>query len=100
MEKNADMLQGQQIAIVDLNLNVDSYEATLIIKALINKSVISMVFYNVSNLTIDGLSMPFEICGLQIVDNKDRGWEKSKRFTVLDFEDQNIHFYCEYYKVV
>ena len=100
MEKDIMIIQGQEMKIINLNLSIDGYEATLTIKALVNKKNVCVVFHNVSNLTIDELSMPFQITGFQILDNKNKGWDKSIRYTVLDFEQDNIRFYCECYEIV
>ena len=44
--------------------------------------------------------MPYQICGFEILDNKDRGWDKSLRYTINDFEDGMIKFYCESFEFI
>lgn len=98
MEKEA--FQGQQIEVIALDLSADKSEATLMLKAFVNKNIMCICFHNVSNLTINSFSSPFQIEGLEICDNKPRGWENSMRYTIYDFECQVIKFNCEDFEIL
>lgn len=52
-------------------------------------------FKNVSGITIKEISFPMCVQGFEIIDNQKNGWEGSQRYTVHDFEDETIHFYCQ-----
>ena len=46
------------------------------------------------------ITLYFKICGFQIMDNKNKGWDKSIRYTVFDFENQSLCFHCEDYEML
>lgn len=58
-----------------------------------------IIFRNVSSLSITEISFPFEISGFEVIDNSRREWENRARYTVHDFEDGKISFYCEQIEV-
>ena len=92
---NNNIFQGQQIEVIQFNLCVEGYQANLSMEFLLNKESFRLLFYNVSSLKIREFSMPFQICGFEIIDNKDRGWDNSLRYTIHDFEEGMIEFFCE-----
>lgn len=49
---------------------------------------------NVSEVTIKEISFLMCVQGFEIIDNQKNGWEGSQRYTVHDFEDGAIRFYC------
>ena len=51
-------------------------------------------FIHAVRLSLSELSAPMTL-GLRIVDNSFRGWDPSVRYTVEDFEYNQIVFYCE-----
>ena len=95
-----DVIQGQEIQVVELNLSVYGIESVLTMEFLLKDEVVHMIFNNVSCLNIKDFSLPHQICGFEIIDNKDRGWDKSLRYTINDFEDGRIKFYCESFDFV
>ena len=95
-----DVIQGQEIQVVELNLSVYGIESVLTMEFLLKDEVVRMIFNNVSCLNIKDFSLPQQICGFEIIDNKDRGWDKSLRYTINDFEDGRIKFYCESFDFV
>ena len=99
-DKNIDMIQGQEIQVIDFNLSVNGIESVLTMSFLLKDEVMRMIFHNVSCLNINNFSMPYQICGFQIIDNKGRGWDKSVRYTVNDFEDRTIEFHCESFEFI
>ena len=94
-KKYFSIIQGQQIEVIHLNLSVDGCEAILSLKFSHKNDVYCMVFRNVSNLTINEFATPFEICGFEVLENENRGWDRASKYTVNDFEDGKIRFYCE-----
>ena len=100
MEKHVDMIQGQQIEVIRFDLNVDNYEAVISLEFMLKNNIYCMIFHNVSNITIKEFSVPFQICGFEIFENKNRGWDKALKYTVNDFEDGKIKFFCEYFEFI
>ena len=98
-KQNIEMIQGQEIKVLQLNLSVEGDTTKLSLKFLFENDVWSIVFYNISHLKIREFSMPFQICGFEIVDNTDRGWENASRYTIRDFEDGEIEFFCESFDI-
>lgn len=95
-----DMIQGQEIQVIDFNLSVSGIESVLTMDFILKDEVVHMIFRNVSCLNIKDFSMPYQICGFEILDNKGRGWDKSLRYSVNDFEDGTIKFHCESFEFV
>ena len=54
-----------------------------------------MCYDNVSSLRIREFSIPFQIYGFEITNNKDKGWDSPFRYTIHDFEEGIIKFFCE-----
>ena len=98
-KQNIEMIQGQEIKVLQLNLSVEGDTTKLSLKFLFENDVWSIVFYNISHLKIREFSMPFQILGFEIVDNTDRGWENASRYTIRDFEDEEIEFFCESFDI-
>ena len=98
-KQNIEMIQGQEIKVLQLNLSVERDTTKLSLKFLFENDVWSIVFYNISHLKIREFSMPFQIFGFEIVDNTDRGWENASRYTIRDFEDEEIEFFCESFDI-
>lgn len=97
---NIDMIQGKAIEIVNFNLNVIGFKSVLTLEFLLNNKTVRMVFDNVSCLSIKDFSTPYQVGGFEILDNKDRGWEESHRYSINDYEDGTIKFYCESFEVI
>ena len=95
-----DMIQGQEIQVIEINLSVNGIGAVITMEFLLKDEVVHMIFHNVSYLNIKDFSMPYQICGFEILDNKDRGWDKSLRYTINDFEDGMIKFHCESFEFI
>lgn len=88
-------LQGQLIEVTQLHLIRAEDRAVLLLTVELNQKTYSLRFSGVHSLSIDSFSPPFQIGGFQIVDNLERGWERSERYTVSDFEAERINFICE-----
>ncbi len=87
--------QGKQIEIESLALSKNEEGATLLLSILCEGKRYDLRFKNISLLRIADLSLPFQICGFDIVHTAERGWEAPAAYRVLDFEDDRISFYCE-----
>ena len=55
----------------------------------------SVVFKNASKINIKEVSLPFQICGFEIIDNTARGYQSDCRYFVNDYEDGRLSFNCE-----
>lgn len=88
-------LQGQLIEVTQLHLIRGEDRAVLLLTVELNQKTYSLRFSGVHSLSIDSFSLPFQIGGFQIEDNLERGWERPERYTVSDFEDNKLSFYCE-----
>ena len=96
---NINKLQGQEIYVFEILLEVILNDTSLSMKILLNNEPFSLKFNKVSNLNIKNFSFPFQICGFEILDNRDKRWDRSSRFTVHDFEDNKLLFSCEEYEI-
>lgn len=74
-----------------------NYNNMLLEKFDINKEAktIKILFKNVSNFSVRDICKHMPIMGLEIIDNKERGWQKEKRYEITDFENNVIHLFCE-----
>ncbi len=74
-----------------------NYNNMLLEKFDINKEAktIKILFKNVSNFSVRDICKQMPIMGLEIIDNKERGWQKEKRYEITDFENNVIHLFCE-----
>jgi len=90
-------VQGKEIEVLELRLFQD-FEVqgiSLSIICLCENQRYMIQFANVSHLKIENFSYPLQICGFEIRNNRDRGWDSHAKYTVNDFEDGTIAFYCE-----
>ncbi len=92
-----DLINSQIIEINSIHIfseeNQNQVNIKMSIKA--SDSCISISFLNVSALEICGLSYPNQIAGFEVVCNEDKGWDKNQRYTINDYEDGKIKFFCE-----
>lgn len=88
-------LNGQSVEILQLLLNREEVGVSLQLTLFLKGEAVSLRCKNVHGLKVDELSYPMQIAGFEIVDNSDKGWEANQRYTVRDYEDGKISFYCE-----
>lgn len=88
-------IQGQQIEILEFILNRVDYQLELSLKISCNNKVNLLMFYNVSDINMEDLSMPLQIAGFEILSNKNLGYDKAMSYRIHDFEEDRLHFYCE-----
>ena len=41
-----------------------------------------------------------QISGLEIICNKSKGWERTSNYTIRDFEENRIEFFCEDIEII
>ena len=99
-EKKENMIRGQQVNVVELKITTEGQSMMLTLIGTVNMDTVNINFYNVVDLSLDSISFPFQIFGLEILDNKNRGWDSSMRYTVHDYEDGKIRFYCEKFEIL
>ena len=56
-------------------------------------------FHNSTKIEINIFSLPHSIDELMIEDNSIKGWQKDVRYSVSDYENLSISFYCENYDI-
>lgn len=92
-------LLGDRVEILEMTIkNVDN-QLQLLLKTQHAEDVLLMSFYNVSRFKMGEISTPLEIQGFEIVDHSIDGWAKDSIYEIRDFEDDNIKFFCESFKV-
>lgn len=60
-----------------------------------NNKNFELVCRNAHGISLDDISAPFQISGFEIRDNSELGYQADSRYTVCDYEDGAISFYCE-----
>ena len=88
-------LNGQSVEILELTLRREEADVSLLLTLLLNGEAVSLRCENVHGLKVDALSYPLQIAGFEIVDNCEKGWDDSTRYTVRDYEDGILEFHCE-----
>ncbi len=89
------LINGQIIKISLLSICTKENQMNIEMSLKTDNSCVSISFSNVSSLQIRGLAYPSQISGFEIISNKDKGWDKSQRYTINDYEDGKIKFFCE-----
>ena len=92
-------LQGKKIEILELLLKQAEDQLELRLQANCENITYEIRFYNVSCLHIGQLSMPAEIRGFELIDHRKDGWGRHAFYEIHDFEEDQIHFYCEAYGI-
>ena len=97
--RNVEIFQGNKIEILEMVLkNVDN-QLELSWKTNCENTFFWVTFSNVSRFRIGEVSMPLEIHGFEIISHSQNGWEKDSTYEICDFEDDHVHFFCEYFKM-
>ncbi|WP_345241318.1 hypothetical protein [Pontibacillus salipaludis] len=63
-----------------------------------NKFLAKFHFHHPENIRFES-GGPYHQISIDIQDIRDKGWE-NKRFEVIDFEKDNLHFYCSDIEVI
>ena len=98
-EEKIRHIQGKKIEILEMILTNENQRLKLLWKICLNNTILSITFYNVSRLSIESLSSPLEIYGFGFVNHCQKGWDNDSRYEILDYEDERINFYCEFFEI-
>ena len=93
-----DSFRGNKIEILKMLLEIADNQLKLSCKINLENSVLGITFYNVSRLRFGELSMPLEVHGFEIINHSENGWENDSIYEIRDYEDDSVHFFCEYFK--
>ncbi len=88
-------LNGKSVEILSLCIFIENETTNIDIRLKSDAAIYNVKFINISDLNLKDFSYPNQIAGFEIICNSDKGWEDSSRYTVNDFEDGKIRFYCE-----
>lgn len=93
------VFQGHKIEILEMFLsNVDN-KLKLSWKVLFENTIYRITFYNISRLRMDNMSIPLDVQGFEIINHSFVGWAPDSNYEIRDFEDDRVHFFCEYFKI-
>lgn len=98
-KRQIDIFPKNRIEILEMILTNVNNQLELSWIFLYETVVRSITFYNVSRFSIRDLSIPLEVHGIEIIDHSQNGWEKDSTYEICDFEDDRVHFFCEYFKM-
>lgn len=90
---------GKPIEMSSIILSYDNNKLVLSLNFDCDNGIYTIDFYNVSSLRINEISSPMQVQGLDIIDNKEKGWDSSVRYSVVDYEDDIMSFYCEDFNI-
>lgn len=94
-----ERLNGQELYVEKMTLKCINNQMMLSLVVQSKGEILCAEFDRVSEFCVEKLSSPIIIQGLEIVDNTTRGWESVHQYTVRDFEDDTISFFCQKVKV-
>ena len=97
--KPVEIFQGNKIEILEIFLKKVNYQLELSWKINFENVIYRLAFHNVSRFTLEKLSIPMEVQGLEVINHAQDGWEKDLTYEVRDFEDNRVSFFCEYFEV-
>jgi len=80
--------------------NTSNIEACFMLKNYLQEFKVCIKFYNVSKFKLDEVSKVICISGFDIESMKERGWDRSQKYHVFDYENDTIEFFCESIEVV
>ena len=84
---NLNDLFVKSLEIRELQIKTDVFNEThIVLRILCDEKIYTIRFDNVSNINLNDFSYPFQIEGFEIIDNRERGWDKSQRYKVWDYE--------------
>ena len=87
------LLDGKNISIKEVVFKTCGHKNFLHLSLEMLSVEYLLVCENVSALKIDATCFPLNI-DIAIIDNKQSGWDKSVRYHIYDYENNNINFYC------
>ena len=87
------------IEISEMILSNNDNQLDMSWKIYFEKDVYKMNIYNVSRLKTENLSAPLQIQGFEIIDRSQNGWDTDSKYEIRDFENDSVHFFCEYFNI-
>lgn len=90
---------AELIKVLKMTLKQTDSRLVLYLKICSENKIFQMTFFNVSRFRIGEISIPLQIQGFEIINHSKNGWEKDLTYEIRDFEDDYIHFFCEYFKI-
>jgi len=90
---------GKDIFVKEFKIYNNGDVMNITMKAYSDNVLYVMYFENVSGIKLKDVNSSFQICGFSIEDNKEKGYQKDMRYTVDDYEDGVLFFYCEDFSV-
>lgn len=89
------IIKGKKIKVLKMELT--NFEDRLEFKwdVMFDNICLNIIFYNTSRIKVNGMSIPLEIYGFDVIDHTSKGWDSSSRYEIYDFEDDYISFFCE-----
>ena len=93
-EEILDSIQGRPMCIQEMRIESVG-QILLQMNCRVESRPFKITFSNVSNLCLSEVNYPIWIEGFEIMDNEKNGWEAYSRYTIRDYENGNIFFYCE-----
>ena len=97
--EHKEFFRGNKIEILEMILKNADNQLELSWKIIIENTIHRIMFYNVSRFRIEEMSMPLEIHGFEIIDHTQNGWQRDSAFEIRDFEENRVHFFCEFYNM-
>ncbi|MBQ7915984.1 MAG: hypothetical protein IJ315_04265 [Firmicutes bacterium] len=90
-----EQLQGKSVEVDELMIKCQEGQLIMRLSLYVGRKRFHCTFRNVTGISLDELYYPMQIMGFEILDNKKLGWESAQRYTVRDYEDGKIRFWCE-----
>lgn len=99
MARGLSIVQGKEVEITEFCLSSADEELYLKCKAFSEKSELTMHFYHVSHIRIKDFVFPMKIGGFEIQCNQNRGWERAQAYTIRDYEEESLRFFCRDFEI-
>ena len=91
---NLESLQGKMLFIDSLKVETVNSQLILSLSISGKSGKGRITFHNVSSLHLKDIRYPMQI-SVEVRDNLSKGWQPDVRYSVHDFEDDTIRFFCE-----
>lgn len=85
--------------IADLQISANEDELLLIMSLLCGNYQKRILCKGVNNISINSISYPMQIGGIEFIDHKKEGWDEQQRYEFIDSENQSVHFFCREYSI-
>ena len=85
--------------IADLQISANEDELLLIMSLLYGNYQKRILCKGVNNISINSISYPMQIGGIEFIDHKKERWDGQQRCEVMDSENQSMRFCCREYSI-